>query len=89
VTNISTAGSDLCAVLVPTYMPALTVDPTTDPDGAGAVFTQGEAIKAANCGTAYTTGYTIAHDATNRITVCAPGGVEPAIPGSAAICVTR
>ena len=86
---VGTSGADLCAVLVPTYMPALTVDPTTDPDGAGVVLSQGEAISSANCASGGVTGYTIQHSATNRVKVCAPGAVEPAIPGSVTICVER
>ncbi len=84
--NIADTGADLCLVLVPTYMPALVVDPLLDPDGAGALG-QGQAIPAP-C-TPYDTGYTIMRDTTNRVTVCAPSAVEPAIPGSTAICVTR
>jgi type IV pilus assembly protein PilA len=87
--NIGTAGANLCAVLVPTYMPALTVDPSTDPDGAGTTFALGQAIDSADCGTTHVTGYTIQHSATNRVKVCAPNAVEPAITGSAAICVER
>ena len=39
--------------------------------------------------TDYDTQYTVAQNAAGRITVCAPGGVEAAIAGSVAICVTR
>lgn len=86
--NVSNVGADLCAVLVPTYLPSLVVDPNVDPDGAGPLG-QGEPVQAAGCGGTYDTGYTIQKDATNRVTVCAPNGVEPAIPGSTKICVTR
>jgi len=79
VQNVSKGGADLCAVLVPTYLPSLVVDPNVNSGP----------IQAADCGTAYDTGYQISHDATNRVTVCAPNAVEPAIPGSAIICVTR
>jgi type IV pilus assembly protein PilA len=40
-------------------------------------------------GSASNTGYTILADSNGRVTVCAPGGVEPAISGSAPICITR
>ena len=40
-------------------------------------------------GTTADTQYTVAVDAVGRYTVCAPGGVESAIPGSASICLTR
>lgn len=42
-----------------------------------------------NLGTASSTGYTITADANGRVTVCAPGGSETAISGSAEICITR
>jgi type IV pilus assembly protein PilA len=88
---IGSAGANICALLVPTYMPALVVDPATDPDGAGALGV-GEAIKSANCASGADSGYTVEHDATNRVTVCAPKAAaahEPALPGATAICVTR
>ncbi len=82
-------GANICAVLVPTYMPSLTVDPLTDPDGAGALGV-GEAVPAASCGNATDIGYTIARDATNRVTVCElPASIEASIPGSTLICVQR
>jgi len=60
--NISTAGSDLCALLVSDYLAALPGDPTT----AGPV-------DEAACAAAYDTGYTIVSSATNnRVTVTAP-----------------
>ncbi len=40
-------------------------------------------------GTANDTKYTLEIDTVGRYTVCAPGGVESAVPGSAAICLTR
>ena len=40
-------------------------------------------------GTTADTKYTVLVDAIGRYTVCAPNGVEPAIPGSVAICLTR
>lgn len=40
-------------------------------------------------GTAADTGYTIAHDASGRYTVCAPKHAEAAIAGSVAYCLTR
>jgi type IV pilus assembly protein PilA len=59
-TEIADTGADLCAVLVPNYIPALPTDPvlnTADVD---------------NCGAAYATGYNIVRDANNRVTVSAP-----------------
>jgi type IV pilus assembly protein PilA len=88
VQNVADTGANLCATLVPTYMPALVVDPVQDPDGAGAL-AQGQAVPTASCGATYDTAYTIIKDAVGRVTVCAPNGVEAAIPGSTAICVTR
>ena len=77
VQNISSAGANLCSVLVPTYLPALLVDPVVT---SGPVST---------CGSSYDTDYTIQESAQGRITVCAPKGAEPTIAGSSAICVTR
>lgn len=72
----STGGYDLRGCIVPTYMAEIPVDPSI-----GTISSDGST---------YNTGYTIMQSATTaRITVCAPGGVEPAIAGSAAICVTR
>ncbi len=75
--DIASGNADLCSSLVPTYLPSLPVDPSIT---SGAV---------TNCSSSYDTKYTVAVDANGRVTVCAPNGVEGAIPGSTAICVTR
>ncbi len=64
VQNISDAGADICAALVPQYIAALPVDPSVN-DG----------VSVTDCTTVgYDSGYTIAQSATNsRITVTAPG----------------
>lgn len=70
----ATAMIDL-SCLTPTYIPAqLPIDPSTG------VWTSAAA---------YNTQYNVTVDATGRYTICAPNGVEPAIAGSAAICLTR
>ncbi len=57
-----TAESDICALIVPTYIAALPADPLTN---------NGASVTA--CTTAYSTGYTILKSATNnRVTVAAP-----------------
>lgn len=61
--------------LTPTYIPsAVPVDPST-----------GSWTSA----TSYDTKYTVTVSTTGVYTVCAPNGVEAAIPGSTAICVSR
>jgi len=61
--EISDTAANLCAVLVPTYIASLPVDPSVG-DGA--------AIDEAGCAGTYATGYTIIKSATNgRITVSA------------------
>lgn len=77
---ISGTGANIRPCLVPTYLPELPYDPSTGSNTC----TSSEAA----C-TSYDTKYTLAQDSTGRITVCAPGAVEAAIGGSAAICVTR
>ena len=77
---ISGAVANIRPCIVPTYMPELPVDPA---NGTNTCLASDTA-----CIT-YDTKYTIAQDATGRITVCAPGGVEGAIANSAPICVTR
>lgn len=59
--DVSNTGADICTDLVPNYIPALPQDPQV---GTGTSIT--------DCATAYDTGYTIVHDANNRVTVAAP-----------------
>ena len=58
-TPVSSAGLNICADLMPNYIPAL----PTEPSLSTAAIT--------DC-TAYTTGYSITKDAQNRITVSSP-----------------
>jgi type IV pilus assembly protein PilA len=74
--TISNSAADIRSCIVPTYMPEIPFDPSV----VGAHVTSASD---------YDTGYTVLQTATGRITVCAPGGVESAIAGSVAICVTR
>ena len=64
-TEISNTGANICADLVPSYIPALPQDPQ-----------QGTGTQITACGAAYDTGYTVAHDAAagiaGRVTVAAP-----------------
>ena len=55
-----TGKIDICANLVPTYVASMNFDPTT----SGSHYT--------DC-TDYSTGYTVAKDANNRVTVASPG----------------
>lgn len=61
-TDISKANIDLCAALVPNYIPALPQDPQT-----------GNGTSITDCASSYDTGYTVVKDANNRVTVAAPG----------------
>jgi len=75
VLTISTGGADICGDLVPTYLPALPIDPslaTTTP--------------ITDCSASYATGYDIVATST-RITVSAPFTEKP--PATADISVTR
>jgi len=58
----TTSLAPLCALLVPTYLPALPVDPSLN-NQAG--------IDATGCAGAWSTKYDISRDANNRITVSA------------------
>jgi type IV pilus assembly protein PilA len=82
-TDMRKNGLDIRPCLVSSYLAELPFDPTL---GINTCST-------ATCDTAgegYDLGYTVAEDpATNRVTVCAPGAVEAAIPGSAKFCLTR
>lgn len=65
---ISDTAADICSDLVPTYIAALPVDPTT-----GTAFT--------DC-TEYATGYTVTTSAANnRVTVAAPGAERGVVIG--------
>jgi hypothetical protein len=72
---ISNSGADLCGKLVTQYIAALPTDPASTASGT----------PVSNCGTAYSTGYTVLQSASdNRITVAAPNAQL-----SATISVTR
>jgi prepilin-type N-terminal cleavage/methylation domain-containing protein len=60
--DVSKANIDLCAALVPNYIPALPQDPQT-----------GNGTSITDCASTYDTGYTVVKDANNRVTVAAPG----------------
>jgi prepilin-type N-terminal cleavage/methylation domain-containing protein len=70
---IANSGVDLCALLVPDYLPALPADPTKTSD---------QAITKNDCGN-YDTGYTI-YKENDRVTVSAPS-----TEGGTVISVTR
>lgn len=79
----TTGASDLRPCIVPTYMAELPYDP-----GNPTVF--GATVPYFASATDYDTEYTVTRTTTaGRTTVCAPGGAEPAVSGSASICVTR
>jgi len=76
-----TGGYDMRSCLVPTYISELPFDPTNGVNTCE---------DSACTGNDYDTKYTVQQNATTlRITVCAPGGAEAAVSGSAAICLTR
>jgi type IV pilus assembly protein PilA len=82
-TEIGTASYDLRRCLVPAYLPEMPVDPRT---GSNRCID----AQCTDSGQSYATSYTIVRDATTgRITVCAPGAAEEALPGSEAYCLTR
>jgi len=59
VTTISNTGANLCAVLVPNYLPALPTNPTLNTNDV------------TDCTAAYATGYSVVRDVNGRITVSA------------------
>ncbi len=67
--DISSAGANICADIVPQYIAALPTDPTEGLPSAGANITD------ANCATAgWNSDYTVQQSASNnRVTVAAPG----------------
>lgn len=80
--NMSTSAFDIRPCLVPTYISELPMDPATG-------FNTCQDLTCAGDHESYDTQYTIARDATGRITVCAPGAHEQAIGGSGPYCLTR
>lgn len=76
-------GYDLRPCLVPDYISELPYDPAVGTNQCTTDSCTGSTE-------GYDTGYTIQQDATTaRITICAPGAAEPAIPDSAPVCLTR
>jgi type IV pilus assembly protein PilA len=81
--EISAAGANICADIMPTYVASLAVDPTRD-GGAG------EGVVITDCATAnYTTGYLVSVDTDGRVTVTADLTAVDVIEGGAKISVTR
>lgn len=73
--NIADTGANICADLVPTYIAALPVDPTSGADP----------VEETDCAAAYDTEYTIVvNNTSNRVTVAAPNAQLGAV-----ISVTR
>jgi prepilin-type N-terminal cleavage/methylation domain-containing protein len=72
----NTKFPNLCAQLVPTYIPALPTNPSLNAND----------INAAACAGTWATGYTIARDINNRITVSVVAGD---VDNGATISVTR
>lgn len=72
--DISSSDANLCAKLVPKYIPALPTDPSSTHKGA--VIT--------DCSSTYDTDYRIVKDSNNRITISAPSAQD-----GEAISVTR
>jgi type IV pilus assembly protein PilA len=80
-----TAGANLCAALVPTYIQALPTDPTTgDANPVAWVDTNADGTVDA-CPATYNTGYHIVKDANGRVTVWTTSEVDT----SKKISVTR
>ncbi len=80
-----TSGADLCALLVPTYIPSFPIDPKTGVDPA--TDKNDGQISSSECASAtYDTGYRVIKDANGRVTVSA-NGEEPA--GTDNISITR
>ncbi len=81
ISDDSKTGLDLRSCLVSTYLSELPYDPSSGSN----------TCSDSTCSTGhYSLGYTAQADsATNRITVCAPGAAESAIPGSKPFCLTR
>jgi len=63
-----TGGVDLCAILMPTYLPQLPEDP---------LINNGQSIS--TCNGTYNTGYSVSVDANNRVTVSAVPEIQTSI----------
>lgn len=89
--DISSAESDLCSDLMPKFVPALPVDPGTDPDTTGTVYKTGDALK--TCPSGYVTGYEVGRDEDGRLTIRAQAQIDldddGTISGDDYIIVTR
>lgn len=80
---MSRGDYDIRSCLVPFYLSELPIDPTRGSNTCTTPSCTGP-------GENYDTGYTIVRDAEmGRITVCASGAAEAAIPGSQPYCLTR
>jgi len=79
-TEISSESYDLRPCLVPTYLSELPIDPSTGSSYCTAIECLGD----------YSTEYTVKQDSgASRITVCAPGAAESALPESEEFCLSR
>jgi prepilin-type N-terminal cleavage/methylation domain-containing protein len=87
-THGAVADINLCAILTPTYISALPVDPAISAATInGTAKPAGEALTNTECSTAgvtYDSGYQVAVDANGRVTVSAPKAV-----GTTPISITR
>ncbi len=85
-----TSGIDICEILVPKYLPALPIDPTsgTDPktDKDDDQISYNTTAANNECAGGYATGYSVVKDVNGRVTVSA-NGEEPS--GTDNITITR
>lgn len=77
---VADSGADICADLVPDFIPALPVDPTATTTPA----TEDGQVDESECGGSYDTEYEIVSDSNGRVTVSAPN-----TQASTTISVTR
>lgn len=76
---VANTGADICTELSPTYLSLLPSDPQAANGGVGV----------SDCAAAYDTEYTVAVDATGRVTVSAPNTDVTVTDGGTVISVTR
>ena len=81
-TTATTSKADLNIrpCLVPVYISELPQDPSAPANTC--------TDQACSSGS-YDTEFNVTVNSTGRVSVCAPNGAEPAVPGSTVICVTR